>query len=272
MYDETPWISSLEEAGAEINLNQWYYAPLAEIVERLVSMCRHHEYKTILEVGPGRTPFPIATHFVDHDVEHLPSCVRVDLNTEPLPFPDRYFDFVYCRHFREIRRVSNSFYIETPSPLIEMLRRIDAHQPFYRGYIHHRYLVWSEASTLYCLPKYPLIEYISIPPALEQKMIWIANHQPWHWNHYYFWSEAFDVEPSKCQVLTHDVHYTLGDQSYGECLGKSLIECIRNNHEVLSRVFSEDIFRTPSFATPSLSSSPAIVGWQETTNTVETDG
>ena len=78
-------------------------------------------------------------------------------------------DFVYSRHtlediqnpdfcMNEIIRISKSGYIETPSPLIETAKGIDApdKRMNYAGYIHHRYIIWSniEKCEIYILPKY----------------------------------------------------------------------------------------------------------------------
>ena len=59
--------------------------------------------------------------------------------------------------FNEITRVCKTGYIETPSPLIEFSTNVDSGDSPYKGYIHHRYFVWSDikTNTLYFLPKYP---------------------------------------------------------------------------------------------------------------------
>ena len=62
----------------------------------------------------------------------------------------------------EITRVTKyGGYIETPSPLIEVTKNVDGSgfSNSYCGYIHHRYIVWSniQKNEIYFLPKYSCI-------------------------------------------------------------------------------------------------------------------
>jgi SAM-dependent methyltransferase len=147
-----------------------HWAPNPEIVNQLAERAKG---KSVLEIGPGHVPFPVATEFVDWDVKRdLPGKVhKVDLNSEPLPFKDKAFDFIYCRHvledmfnpfplIKEMSRVGKSGYIETPSPFAEMGRGVDGGSPEFRGYHHHRWVIWKEADTLHFVTKYPMVEYL----------------------------------------------------------------------------------------------------------------
>lgn len=181
----------------------WYTNPhlVQSLCSRLVSFPDR-----ILDVGCGTAPFPKATHLMDFNNSQIPNktVFKVDLDFEQFPYSDSYFNFTYCRHtlediqnpqhaFREITRVSKSGFIETPSPLVELLRGVDgpANAHLYRGYIHHRYIVWSDmaTNTLYFLPKYPLIESIINEDTLKWCK-YLANHYPVYWNNYYFWDNT----------------------------------------------------------------------------------
>src|SRR5665213_1978300 len=138
---------------------------------------------TVLDVGGWFLPFNLATHVLDlgtfdtrhrrdaldpQDEERFSSETWVvhDVCVEPWPFPDKFFDFVFCSHLledvrdpiavcRELRRVAKSGYLETPS----RLREIYAKQRFFRlramlgkipevGFYHHRWFVEAEGSHL----------------------------------------------------------------------------------------------------------------------------
>ena len=174
----------------------------------------------ILDVGCGGDPFPKATHIVDFSDQSSHPQIRytLDLDTDRLPVHDLFFQYVYCRHtlediqnpqhaFQEITRLATQGYIETPSPLVECLRNIDDGpcSSLYRGYIHHRYLVWSDHSThtLYFLPKYPLIEHLAFTDAMTKRMLYLVNHYPVYWNNYYVWDRT---RPPKIVVYRNGIN------------------------------------------------------------------
>lgn len=168
---------------------QKHYKPIPMIIRHLV--LANKTSKKVLEVGPGISPFPIATHFIDH-VQTGPNVVNIDICNEKFPFADNEFDFVYARHvledvqnpkvaFNECVRVGKKGYIETPSIIAEVTKKIDPTSPPWRGYFHHRYMFWSLEHTLVCIPKYPFIEYIDI------SNVETLLADPFNWNHYYQW-------------------------------------------------------------------------------------
>jgi SAM-dependent methyltransferase len=157
----------------------------------------------ILDVGPGYAPFPLATHVVDFRTVDLPDVVSVSMNLRMarLPFEDRFFDFVYCRHtiedmddpsllLEEMKRVGKRGYIETPSPLSELCRGIDGNSPPWRGYVHHRHFVWVENDTLCLLPKLPHCEFLSLNDA---KIVSLLRRRPELANAYLYWEGDFKV-------------------------------------------------------------------------------
>lgn len=92
------------------------------------------EGDTVLDVGSGSDPFPLATHLCDlyeQPTRHRETpLVRdgrpfVHADITRLPFQDKYFDYVYCCHVlehvddpvkacKELQRVGKRGYIETP--------------------------------------------------------------------------------------------------------------------------------------------------------------
>lgn len=176
-----------------------YWAPVPEVLAYL-----EHRFSgaRVLDVGPGHSPLPWATDSVDFvDVPGAKRLVRCDLTREPLPYPDKAFDFVYCRHLledswnpfpicAEMSRVGRAGYIETPSPIAELCRGVDGSSPAYRGYHHHRFVVWDHPNELRFVTKYPLIEYLRFDEG------WLAaalRLGPRYWNTYHLWTDQIRV-------------------------------------------------------------------------------
>lgn len=188
-----------------MNLMETFWYPNNEIIERLVNICKNKNYTKILENGPGSSPFPLSTHFIDINPK-IKNTKCIDIDFEKIPFEDNYFDFCYARHiFEDIQNPQHAFaetirtckngYIETPSPLIECLKMVDGlsrqNNIQYCGYIHHRYIVWTDrnTNTLYFLPKYPLIEYLVYEPKFYNSMLELSKEKL-YWNNYYVWNET----------------------------------------------------------------------------------
>jgi len=154
----------------------------------------------VLDVGPGHAPFARADVSVDFvDVAGVKTIVKCDLGREPLPFEDKSFDFIYCRHtledmwnpfglIAEMSRVGRAGYIETPSPLAEIGRGVDGGSPPYRGYHHHRFIVWVHRNELRFVSKYPLIEYLNLDDTTAALRLF-----PRYWNTYYLWTDRINA-------------------------------------------------------------------------------
>ena len=209
----------------------WYVNPL--INERIITHCKAHAYTNILDVGAGPYPFPSATHLID--TTPGPRTYPVDIDYEPIPFSANYFNFVYCRHTiediqnplfacQELFRVSTDGYIETPSPLVEITRGVDGGNLKYCGYCHHRYIVWSDlkTNTLYCLPKYPIIEYTEYVPEFLKKQIAILNNFPVYWNNYYRWNKD---KPPAIIVYRNGINMDI-NKDYNILLTRAITESI----------------------------------------------
>jgi len=157
----------------------------------------------------------------------------VDLDSQPLPYANKEVDYLYTRHTledineplhlcREINRVAKAGYIETPSPAAEFCRGVDAGKPPHRGYRHHRYFVWSEATTLFFLPKYPLVEYLHLDEEMENRLVERLNQMPLAWNNYFLWNDEFQFV-----MLRHDRDFRLPD-GYVEAILRGVNHSIQN--------------------------------------------
>ena len=220
-----------EQIDIDIKNITKHWSPILEIVNFLCDVCKNRQYEKIIELGPGKVPFPISTHVVDNDQKALDRLqnkilYNINLNIEKVNADENYFDFCYARHifedvqnpdfmFEHITKQCKMGYIETPSPLIECMKYVDCSSDAkYRGYHHHRYIVWTENNELHFLPKMPIIEYINIEPEYEKSMYELAKN-PFYWNNYYMWDkdEKFgNINLPKC--IMHE--YSM--DSYAELL------------------------------------------------------
>jgi hypothetical protein len=201
----------------------------------------HHK---VLEIGPGRGPWDRADAFIDFDVKFVPKGkgIKADLAEDLIPFPNKTFDFVYCRHTledmfnpfhacREMSRVGKAGYIETPSPAAEMAKGVDANPnpgEGYRGYHHHRYIVWPEGNTLHFVPKYPLIEFIRCE---DVALCNVLREGAAAWNSYYLWKNEV-----RFKRYEYPFDFSLGE--YGEVLSRAINENQKSSHE-FSKIIAE---------------------------------
>ena len=178
-----------------------HWAPIQSVMDYLTETVIPKDAR-VLEVGPGHAPFKRANVSVDFvDVEGLPNLIKVDLATQPLPFADKEFDFVFCRHTledmynpfplcAEMSRVGKAGYVEMPSPIAELGRGVDGGSPPFRGYHHHRFIAWMFGKELRFISKYPFIEYLKFDePAIDEMLRKDARY----WNTYCLWQDKISV-------------------------------------------------------------------------------
>lgn len=143
----------------------------------------------VLDIGSGSDPFPYATHLADRFLElteHRHGELRkngkpmVSADVEYLPFPDKYFDFVYCAHIlehvedpvracAEIMRIGKRGYLETPTISDDML--------FLWAKGRHKWHVVSRAQTL-CFFEYSEREIEGIGSTVWQELILNRRYHP----------------------------------------------------------------------------------------------
>lgn len=147
---------AISETEKVLSVKNLYWGPNELVIKMIEQVCVHNKHKRILEIGPGMVPFHLATDWIGSN-EKITNYIDIDIDKEKIPYDINHFDFVYCRHvlediqnpdfvLKEIIRVSKyGGYMETPSPLIEITKDVDssALSNMYSGYIHHRYIVWS---------------------------------------------------------------------------------------------------------------------------------
>jgi hypothetical protein len=213
-------------------VQKFYYGPIQEVVDFFANKYRN---KNVLEIGPGDVPFPSATHTIGYSEKV--NYTEIDIDTQKIPFGDHFFDFTYCRHvlediqnpdfaMSEMFRVSKCGYIETPSPLVEVTKGVDNFgDAKYRGYIHHRYIVWSHNNTVYFLPKYPIIEY-SIPE--DEPMSHLLKF-PGYWNNYIVWNAD-----TKVVVYKNGVNMKI-NKDYAKLINRAVEESIQSTDEFMKR-------------------------------------
>lgn len=171
-----------------------HWAPVQDVVD-YISKVVIQPSDRVLEIGPGHSPLKRADVSVDFvDVPGVSNLVKCDLANEQLPFKDKEFDFVYCRHLledsynpfpicAEMSRVAKRGYVEVPSPMAEIGRGVDGGSPPFRGYHHHRFIGWVFGKELRLISKYPFIEYCRF----NEEQIDGLLAQERYWNSYYLW-------------------------------------------------------------------------------------
>jgi hypothetical protein len=201
--------------AALTNQDRKFWLPREEVVVWLTSIIPVDA--KVLDIGPGTAPFRRADMFVDwtkpSDIpDHkFQAC---DIHRNRLPFDDKTFDFVYCRHVledlynpflivAEMSRVAKAGYIETPSPLAEICRGIDGNSPPWRGYHHHRFLIWNRDGILFFLTKYPIIEYLDFADEATA-IVGRLRDNPRYWNSHFLWRDQIEV-----RYLQHEADYAI---------------------------------------------------------------
>lgn len=219
------------------------YEPMIRVVERMTA-----EKKRVLEIGPGHVPFSNSTEYVDWQA--WPQLAgkpvhALNINQDSLPLTDKSFDFVYCRHTledlynpflmcREMDRVAQAGYIETPSVVAEAARGVDYQSPGWRGYHHHRYFVWAEGDTLMFLPKYPVVEHINLEE-IENRLAERLNAHALYWNTYFFWEGSL-----RFRLLEHDKDYRIL-RDYPHRLVDAIQRSIENTQEIARKYLGESL-------------------------------
>jgi len=209
-----------------------YHGPIQKNLNYIESLIK--DGAKVLEIGPGHSPFSKATYFCGWTMEEkgrLPNYKTADASTEKLPYEDKEFDFVYCRHviedlwnpvnaLKEISRITKAGYIETPSALCEMSKDVDGGTNVpYRGYNHHRYIVWNDRGTLNILPKFPIIEYIKFEEEKLQKLL----EDPFNWCTFYHFEKDIKY---KLYEMGHEQDFVMFDNSYPLIIKKAMNESI----------------------------------------------
>jgi hypothetical protein len=168
------------------------------------------------------------------------------MNRDPLPFADKSFDFVYCRHTvedmhnpfllcSEMQRVAKAGYVETPSPISELCRGIDGGSPSWRGYVHHRYFVWENAGVLNFIAKYPMVEYLELE--FDADLLALLRAGPKYWNSYFLWRDTLPVKH-----LQHDVDYTL-QKDYGATLANAVRQSVAATDRFTAQMLRHAVVR-----------------------------
>ena len=209
-----------------------YHGPIQKNLNYIESLIK--DGAKVLEIGPGHLPFSKATYFCGWTMEEkgrLPNYKTADASTEKLPYEDKEFDFVYCRHviedlwnpvnaLKEISRITKAGYIETPSALCEMSKDVDGGTNVpYRGYNHHRYIVWNDKGTLNILPKFPIIEYIKFEEEKLQQLL----EDPFNWCTFYHFEKDIKY---KLYEMGHEQDFVMFNNSYPLIIQKAMNESI----------------------------------------------
>lgn len=194
----------ITDTDTMLSVTNVYWGPNELVIKMIEQLCITNKYEKVLEIGPGQIPFKVATDFIGSN-ETIKNYIDIDIDKDKILYDDNSFDFIYCRHvlediqnpdfaLSEFFRVSKfGGYIETPSPLIEITKNVDANEQSYKycGYIHHRYIVWSniQKNEIYFLPKYSCIldNMLVITDESNKYLYNLINNYPVYWNNYFLY-------------------------------------------------------------------------------------
>jgi len=239
--------NTIYEPAKELCIHRHYWGPNKSVLSIIENRCS--EYTNVLEIGPGVNPFKCATHFIGMN-EKLSDYVSVDIDKDVFPFETNYFDFIYCRHvmediqnpdfaISEMIRTSRGGYIETPSPMIEITKNVDAMEfsPLYCGYIHHRYIVWSniQKNEIYFLPKYSFIldQLMKLSDTSAQLINHLINNYPVYWNNYFLFNSQTTVIMYK-----QGIHFSM-PTGYIDLVLRSVQESIANTDYFVQHILNK---------------------------------
>lgn len=227
-----------------VNVDHWCpWRKAVEYAEQLAMDSLNDGKGIVVELGPGNRPFSLSTDFVGRDPTQSRDGYKgffhqLNLSNDELPFDDGSVAFLYCRHtiedlddpewcLSEIRRVAKAGYIETPSPICELTRGVDAERastgkrPPWRGYHHHRSIVWDSNGTLAVVGKFPFIECVDFGTQ-DEVFSDLLNGGPLYWNTYFAWTG-----PLNYRIYRHEMDFEVGP-TYGEVLDKAARECLES--------------------------------------------
>jgi len=226
-----------------------YWKPIKDVNNYIEKYCTKNNFEEILEIGPGYDPFKLAKYFVGCN-EKIKEYIDLDIDVNKLPFEDKSLDFVYSRHtlediqnpdfaLKEIIRVSKSGYIETPSPLIEITKGVDNNSKTmdYSGYIHHRYIVWSdiEKCEIYFLPKYNTI----LDNMMYMNIDKYYYDNKYNWNNYFIW---YNDKTPKIIMYKNGVNFGLNNnmaKDYIELVVEAVNKSIQNTQYFISNYMNK---------------------------------
>ncbi len=102
--------------------------------------------------------------------------------------------------------------IETPSPMVELMRGVDQKMVETRGYALSNWFVWTERAdnSLHFLPKLPMIEALHFPE--EHQWMALLNKHPLLWSNCYAWDSQ---HARSIQVKFHDAASV---ETYRDCI------------------------------------------------------
>jgi hypothetical protein len=221
----------------QYNLN--FLQPLKAVVDYLIKDLPENKESKILEITrSSNIVFPLQSEKID--------CFKLnDHDTlEALQASD-VLDFVYVRHALEnvespqvvfdiLTNLSQSGYIETTSPLVELSKSIEtsiAHT--HRGMYLTRYIIWTEKedNSLHILPKYGVFDYFNVDPNFENNIRNVLLDSPVYWNNYYYWNPT---NPPK--VVYHSYGIDFDWETYGAMLGRAIHHNMEHTNSFMEKV------------------------------------
>jgi hypothetical protein len=221
----------------QYNLN--FLQPLKAVVDYLIKDLPENKESKILEITrSSNIVFPLQSEKIDCFKLNNPDTLEALQASDVL-------DFVYVRHALEnvespqvvfdiLTNLSQSGYIETTSPLVELSKSIEtsiAHT--HRGMYLTRYIIWTEKedNSLHILPKYGVFDYFNVDPNFENNIRNVLLDSPVYWNNYYYWNPT---NPPK--VVYHSYGIDFDWETYGAMLGRAIHHNMEHTNSFMEKV------------------------------------
>lgn len=189
-------------------------------------------------VSEGDRTFPLTTTIISN--------INLELSLSKMC---KIYEFMYSHRvfqtftdpsciFQTIFPKSKYGFISVPSPMIEILRGVEDKQ--YCGYRKSRYIIWVQynTNTIYILPKYPIIETLSIDNNLYNYCLYCANTSPHLWNQYIYWCP--EMTPN-IYVYEEGLNFTMDE--YKQILEGAVNDSIQSSHQFLFHIQESHINR-----------------------------
>jgi hypothetical protein len=241
----------------QYNLN--FLQPLKAVVDYLIKDLPENKESKILEITrSSNIVFPLQSEKIDCFKLNNPDTLEALQASDVL-------DFVYVRHALEnvespqvvfdiLTNLSQSGYIETTSPLVELSKSIEtsiAHT--HRGMYLTRYIIWTEKedNSLHILPKYGVFDYFNVDPNFENNIRNVLLDSPVYWNNYYYWNPT---NPPK--VVYHSYGIDFDWETYGAMLGRAIHHNMEHTNSFMEKVKPFVAESTASTASTAIESKP----------------
>jgi hypothetical protein len=112
---------------------------------------------------------------------------------------------------------------------------LDGISPPWRGYAHHRYIVWNDSNVLKILPKFPMVD---IYDNFNQNKLEELLKIPFNWGTFYHFKDKVNY---KLLQMGREADFTFIDYSYNELIQSAINEGFKENTKILKGMVKSEM-------------------------------